>query len=117
MEVEHSVKAPPSAEPKCRCFKCHCVLDDYNGVTVETCIPCSRRNCDTWSCFKCAGFESVAAMNAHKGVWYCCSKKRKGKSATADGMKKRLRDVVKRHAKNTDPAIQAIITDIRKICN
>ena len=44
-------------------------------------------------------------------------KKRKGKSATADGMKKRLRDVVKRHAKNTDPAIQAIITDIRKICN
>lgn len=77
MEEDEPMQAPPSDEPNCRCFKCRRVLDDHHGQTIEPCIPCSRRTCDTWSCFKCAGFKTRAQMNNHKGAWYCCSKKRK----------------------------------------
>eukprot|EP00966_Prymnesium_polylepis_P216396 5009279-Prymnesium_polylepis.1 len=78
MEEDGPMQAPPSEpEPNCRCFKCRRVLDDHNGQTIEACIPCSRRTCDTWSCFKCAGFKTRAQMNSHKGAWYCCSKKGK----------------------------------------
>ena len=41
-------QAPPSDEPICRCFKCRRVVDDHNGQTIEACIPCSRRTCDTY---------------------------------------------------------------------
>ena len=75
VEEEEPMQAPPSNEPNCRCFKCRRVLDDHHGQTIEDCIPCSRRTCDTWSCFKCAGFKTRAQMNNHKGAWYCCSKK------------------------------------------
>ena len=77
MEEDGPMQAPPSDEPNCRCFKCRRVLDDHHGQTIEPCIPCSRRTCDTWSCFKCAGFKTRAQMNNHKGAWYCCSRKRK----------------------------------------
>ena len=77
VEEEEPMQAPPSNEPNCRCFKCRRVLDDHHGQTIEDCIPCSRRTCDTWSCFKCAGFKTRAQMNNHKGAWYCCSRKRK----------------------------------------
>lgn len=75
--MEDDGQAPPLNEANCRCFKCRRVLDDHNGQTIEPCIPCSRCTCDTWSCFKCAGFKTRAQMSNHKGAWYCCSKKRK----------------------------------------